>query len=491
MIYLRNRLSDTFKNCTVRRGTITAGPRGSGFNNPLKTMDDSYFGYRFLLVAFVILLNAFFAGAEVALVSVRRSRLKQMAAEGQAGAKAALNLLSNPERLLSVVQVGVTLASLGLGWAGEGTLYALFVRWFGPLATETTQNIVHGFCFAAAFFLMAYAHVVIGEVVPKNLAIAKADRLAVIVAPALLLFYRISGPFVYIIECSATALSRMLGARGEQLGGGHSAEELKFIITASRRHGQLEYFEETAIQHMLDLHDYLVREIMVPRGEIVSTSSDASLDDILILMQEHQFSRLPVYENEPENIIGIVHYKDLLTLWHNRRVATEKRRPVPRFDLRLLMRKPFVVPETKPLNQLIDDFRNSHSHLAIVVDEFGTVIGLVTLEDVLEQVFGEIEDEHDVHLPPVEPASPVLEIEGTTNIRDLETQHGIEVPVDAGYETLAGFILNRLGYIPQPGDQTDHENYQFTVLEMERNRIARVRIEKTEPTGEPLDEPSK
>ena len=451
-------------------------------------MDDSYFGYRFLLVAFVILLNAFFAGAEVALVSVRRSRLKQLAAEGQAGAKAALNLLSNPERLLSVVQVGVTLASLGLGWAGESTLFALFVQWAGPLATGTAENLVHGLCFAAAFLLMTFAHVVIGEVVPKNLAIEKADSLAVIVAPALLVFYKMSGPFVYVIEHSATAISRMLGARGEQLGGGHSAEELKFIITASRRHGQLDDFEEASIQRMLDLHDYLVREIMVPRGEIISVSSDSSLDDILALMQEHQFSRLPIYESQPEHIIGIVHYKDLLTVWHDRRAATSKRRPVPRFDVRHFMRKPFVVPETKPVNQLINDFRNEHSHMAIVVDEFGTVIGLVTLEDVLEQIFGEIEDEHDVHLPPVMSASPVLEIEGTVNIRDLETLHGIEVPVEAGYETLAGFILQRLGYIPRPGDQVVHENYLLTVLNMERNRIVRVRIEKTELSGEPGEE---
>lgn len=451
-------------------------------------MGDSYFGYRFLLVAFVILLNAFFAGAEVALVSVRQSRLKQMAAAGQAGAKAALSLLAKPERLLSVVQVGVTLASLGLGWAGQNTLYALFVRLFGPLATPATEGLVHGICFALAFLLMTYAHVVIGEVVPKNLAIQKADRLAVIVAPALLLFYRASGPFVYIIERSAATISALLGARGTQLGGGHSAEELKFIITASRRQGHLDSFEETAIQRLLDLHDYLVREIMVPRSNIISMPVDASIDDVLTLMDKHQLSRIPVYENKPEDIIGIIHYKDLLTVWHDRRAAAGKRQSVRRFDLRHLMRKPFVAPETKPLNQLIDDFRKKHVHMAIVVDEFGTVVGLVTLEDVLEQIFGEIEDEHDVHLPPAIPAPAVLELEGAVNIRDLETQHGIEVPVDAGFETLAGFLLYRLGRIPAAADIVEHEGYKFTVVEMERNRIARVRIERIEAAGEPPDE---
>ena len=451
-------------------------------------MPDLHFGYQFLVVVFVILLNAFFASAEVALVSVRQSRLKQLAAEGQAGAKAALSLLENPERLLSVVQVGVTLASLGLGWAGEGTLFVLFKRLFGSFVTPATEGIWHGASFALAFALMTYLHVVAGEVVPKNLAIERADRLAIVVAPVLLLFYRVSGPFVFVIERSASALSRAIGLGGDTLGGGHSAEELKFIISASWRHGQLESFEEKAIQRILELQDYVVREIMVPRGEIVSVPVAASLDRVLELMNEHQFSRIPVYERQPEHIIGIVHYKDLLTVWHDRRTATERRRPVPKFDLRLLMTKPFVVPETKPLNQLVDDFRREHSHIAVVVDEFGSVVGLVTLEDVLEQMFGEIEDEHDAHLPPVAYRASELELEGTINIRDLETQFGIVIPVEESFETLAGFLLYRLGRIPEAGATVQHAPYLFTVLEMDRNRIARVKVERTESAGQAEEE---
>ncbi len=440
-------------------------------------MSDTYFGYRFVLLVVVLLLNGFFAAAEVALVSVRQSRLKQMAAEGQTGAKAALHLLSNPERLLSVVQVGVTLASLGLGWAGESTLYALFERLLGPLVTGATAGPLHGVSFVTAFLLMSYAHVVLGEVVPKNLAIEKADRVAVIVAPALLLFYRAAAPFVWVAEHSASAVSRALGLKGKQRGGGHSAEELKFIIAASHRYGHLESFEGKAIQRLLELQDYLVREIMVPRSEIVSAPADATLDDLLELFQRSHFSRIPIYRGEPEHIVGIVHYKDILSVWHQRRLATQRRQPVGKFDLRLLMSKPFVVPETKPLNQLVDDFRRKRVLMAIVVDEFGTVVGLVTLEDVIEQIFGEIEDEHDVHPPAARP-SAVLELEGTINIRDLETQYGIEIPVDAGFETLAGFLLYRLGRIPSAGDTVENGGYRFTVLEMERNRIARVRVER-------------
>jgi len=443
-------------------------------------MEDSDFGYRFLLVAFVLLLNGFFAAAEVSLVSVRQSRLKQLAAEGDTGAKAALSLLSNPERLLSVVQVGVTLASLGLGWAGEPAMFAVFKALFGSFVTPATEGIFRGATFAAAFVLMTYAHVVIGEVVPKNLAIEKADRLSVIVAPALLVFYRITSPFVFVIERSAGAVSRMLGLKGATLGGGHSAEELKFIIASARRHGHLESFEELSIRRILELQDFLVREIMVPRSEILSVPVDASLDDVLKLVDENHFSRIPVYENEPEHIVGIVHYKDILAMWRQRRTATAKRRSVPKFDLRLLLTKPVVVPETKPVNQLIDDFRGEHAHIAIVVDEFGSVVGLVTLEDALEQIFGEIEDEHDVHLVTTVYDSPELEIEGSVPIRDLETQYRIELPIDAGFETLAGFLLFRLGNIPAAGETVEYDNHRFTVLEMDRNRIVRVRIERSE-----------
>ncbi len=447
-------------------------------------MDDAYLGYRFGVVAAVLLLNGFFAAAEVSLLSVRKTRLRQMADEGQLGAESALSLLANPERLLSVVQVGVTLASLGLGWAGEATLYVLWQAAFGAFVSPATESLFRGLSFVLSFLAMTYAHVVLGEVVPKNLAIERADRLAVLVAPALLVFHRASSPFVSVIERSAAIISRLLGLRGEPLSGGHSAEELKFIISSSRREGHLETFEEAAIARLIDLQDHLVREIMVPRNEIVSVEVSASLDDVLQLMQSNQFSRIPVYEERPEHIVGIVHYKDLMSVWYERRTATANRRSVPKFNLAPLMTEAVVVPETKPVNQLVDAFRQWHSHMAIVVDEFGTVVGLVTMEDALEQIFGEIEDEHDVHLAPVVQHSPELELEGGVSIRDLETHYSIKLPVDVGFETLAGFLLYCLGHIPEAGETVDYDIYRFTVLEMEQNRIARVKVAWQEAANE-------
>lgn len=444
-------------------------------------MNDGHIGYRLLLLGLILALNGFFAAAEVSLLSARRSRLHQLAEAGIVGAQAAVSLLQNPERLLSVTQLGVTLASLGLGWAGEDTLFQMISALYAPIVTPATASILHGVGFGLAFALMSYAHVVIGEVVPKNLAIEKADRLAVLVAPVLLIFYRLSEPFVFVIERTSSAITKLLGLRGEPRGGGHSAEELKFIVSTSRDEGHLHRFEEDAIQNLLDLQNYSAREIMVPRNGIVSVSADAPLNQVLRLLIDHQYSRLPVYDKKPENIIGVVHHKDLTRVWEERREAIEKRRPVMPFRLRRLLHKLLVVPETKPLNQLVDEFRKSRNHMAIVVDEFGTISGMVTLEDVLGQVFGPIGDEHDEGREGQSTGARVLELEASTSIRNLETQYGIELPGDAGFETLAGFLLFRLGEIPKSGDSVESDHRRFTILEMDKNRIARVRIEKLTP----------
>ncbi len=433
---------------------------------------------RLLLVALLIAVNGFFAAAEVALLSVRHSRLRQMAEEHHAGAQAALNLLSNPGRLLSVTQVGVTVASLGIGWAGEDTVYRLLLAVFHPLVTPVTSTFLHGAGFLISFLTISYFHVVLGEVVPKNLAIAKADALAALVAPALLVFYRASLPFVVVIERSAGAITRALKLRGASHTGGHSAEELKLIVSSSRGLGYLPELQEDIIHRVLDLGAIAVREIMVPRNDIVSVPSTATLDEVLHTMNAGQHSRLPVYGAAPEQIIGILHYKDLLPLWEERRRAIRLGRPSRSFRMERLLRRHLVVPESKPVSQMLEDFREGRSHMAMVVNEFGTIVGMVTVEDVLEQIVGRIEDEHDEKSPRRGASAGDTELDGSTRIRDLESEFGIEIPTEAGFETLAGFLLFRLGRIPQAGESLEYEGRRYTVLEMERNRIARVRIEK-------------
>ena len=444
-------------------------------------MSTSAYVARLCLLGLILAINAFFAGAEVALLSVRDSRLRRLAEEGHTGAKVALALLAQPEKLLSVTQIGVTLASLGLGWAGEDTLYNLLVGLFHFVLTPTTATIVHGGCFVLAFLVMTYCHVVIGEVVPKNLAIARADRLAMIVAPILMVFYRVASPFVTVVERSSSLITRLAGATPGHRVGGHSAEELKLIVSSSRFSGVLPEAQEDMIHRVLDLEETSVREVMRPRHEIVSIPISSTLDEVLAAMVESQHSRLPVWEGQPEHMAGVVYFKDMTRLWHDRRQSIRDGRPVAPFQLRRLMRTPLIVPETKSVQDMLAEFQKGHTHMALVVDEFGTVAGLVTVEDVIEQIVGEITDEFDDKpLLPV-PAADHVELEGATTIRDLASIYGIDLPVNAGFETLAGYILFRLGHIPTVGESFDFENRRFTVTQLERNRISQVRIRVMEP----------
>jgi len=442
-------------------------------------VSNSAYVARLILLGLILAVNAFFAGAEVSLLSVRDSRLRRLADEGHTGAKIALALLAEPEKLLSVTQIGVTLASLGLGWAGEDTLYNLLIGLFHPVITQALAAFVHAACFVLAFLVMTYCHVVIGEVVPKNLAIARADRIAIVVAPVLMVFYRIAAPFVAIIERTASFLTRLAGGRPSHRGGGHSAEELKLIVSSSRFSGVLDEVQEDMMHRVLDLEETSVREIMRPRHEIVSIQAGSTLDEVLATMVESQHSRLPVWEGKPEHMAGVVYFKDMTRLWHDRRQATREGRPVAPFQLRRLMRKPLIVPETKSVQQMLAEFQAGHTHMALVVDEFGTVAGLITVEDVIEQIVGEISDEFDGHEDtPRAPAgaSDEVDLEGATTIRDLASIYGIELPVNAGFETLAGYLLFRLGHIPAVGEAVDFENRRFAVTRMERNRIAQVHV---------------
>jgi putative hemolysin len=320
-------------------------------------------------------------------------------------------------------------------------------------------------------------------------AIDKADRLAVVVAPVLMVFYRVMSVFVSIVERSSRVITRLLGVNPDRRGGGHSSEELKLVVSSSRFAGHLPKSQEDMIHRVLDLDDLSVREIMQPRREIVSVSSEATLDEVLGAMVESQHSRLPVWQDKPEQMVGAVFFKDMLRLWHERRANMRAGRPSSPFLVLHIMRKPLIVPETKPLMQMLEEFRLRHSHMALVVDEFGTVTGLLTVEDVLEQIVGEIEDEFDEKLALPQAEANRVDLDGATSIRDFASIYGVELPVNAGFETIAGYMLFKLGHIPQTGESVDFEGRRFTITAMERNRIARVHIEKLPEPVSPNEEP--
>ena len=446
---------------------------------------NSNIGMRLLLLGALTAINGFFAASEIALLSARRPRLKQLASDGNLGAIAALKMLANTERLLSVVQVGIGITSLAMGVAGEEAINHWLRLQLVPLAPVGYEKVVEIFCLLISFVFLTLLLVVVGEVVPKNLGLIASERISILGAPVLLLVNRALAPLVFLVESLANFFSRLLGLPQGGAHGVHSPEEIRHIVESSKEHSTVSAFEAHAIDRLLELRELVAREVMTPRSSLVCLPMNASLSELLKTMDDHHYSRVPVYRDSPDNIIGIVHFRDLLGVWRERRIATEKRRQVKPFRVEQYVRKLPVIPETKSLSDLIDEFRQNRAHMSLVVNEFGAVSGVLTLEDVFEQIFGEINDEHDLVAVEQESESDDLELEGSTTTRDLETKFDLELPADAGFETLAGFILFRLGFIPKVGHVIEEGDRRYTVLEMDRNRISRVRIEriKAEPAS--------
>ena len=442
-------------------------------------------GYQILLVAIILGLNGLFAAAEAALISVRPSRLRELADKGELGAQAALSLLANVERMLAVGQVGLTLTSLILGWLGEVVLVDWLTGGMESALPVASKLLLRGIAFAIAFLAMTFLHVVIGEVVPKNLAIDRADQVAVLVSPPLLIFYKISLPLVYVIERTSALLSRWLGVRESKMHGAHSVEELKFVITSSQTSGHITTFQEQSIQRLIDLEQYKVSDVMVPRGALMTVPSEVRLDQLATIFNDTHFSRLPVYQGKPEDLVGIIHVKEVFDYLVQFRRATVRERQVRTFELEKLIRKVPVLPETKPLSGAMETLRAERAHLAFVVDEFGTISGMISMEDIMEHIFGEIEDEYDVRAARRARAGGELEVEGTINLVDLEVQYGIELPADPGVETLAGFLMQALQKVPDPGDTVLHEDRRYKILSMTHNRVDTVKITRIGPAEQP------
>jgi putative hemolysin len=440
---------------------------------------------QFVAVALLILANAFFVAAEFALVSIRETRIEQMLVTGMPGARAVRRLQQDLDDFLPAVQLGVTLCSLALGWIGEPLAASVVLSWLRllPLAQPHAQLYAHIFAVAVGFVIITYFHVVIGELVPKSLALRRAEALAVSVAPPMLLFIAAARPAVRLLNISAATILRGFDIQLTERASVHSPEELKLIATAAQRMGLLPRFQETLIHRTLELDDVTVREIMTPRKQIFSLPSNMLLEEASAKVIDHMHSRVPVYEEArgPEHIVGVVYSKDLSRLMYFRPAARTGVAPFVELRLAQVMRDVLVVPETKSVLDLIRDFQQRRRHMAIVVDEYGSTVGLVTAEDAIEQLTGELEDEFDSpSLPVLTTATGALLMDGGVNLRDLETQMQWSLPREGGVETLAGFVLMRLGHIPKEGESIEFEGRRLTVVEMDARRIARIRVEHVE-----------
>jgi CBS domain containing-hemolysin-like protein len=430
------------------------------------------------LVLALVGLNAFFVGAEYALLSIRRSRLQQLVREGNPRAVLVHKLLDAPSLLFSGLQLGISGASLLLGWIGEVMLAGYLRDIFSGPIERFAGPAAHVVATAVWFSIITVVLMVLGELAPKTIGYERAEKVSLLLAWPVTVYMRIAHFPVSAMDWMANHVARLVGVvpsigHSES----HTPEEVKLIVAGIRKRGLLRVEQEDMIHSVIDLHRILVREIMVPWPKVTCLPLSNDLNELLDRVVEDQHSRIPIYESSPDSIIGVLFTKDLLKVVLDRRKQGIP--PDAPLETRAILHAPMIVPEAMTLGQMLEEARRKHSQMALVVDEFGTYVGLVTIEDVLEQIVGEIEDEYDEEEMAIKRVSEgVFVVDGSLSLRELADEYDLPLPRGVGYETLGGFLLAQFGFIPRGGESLVFEGRRFTVIEMDGRRIARVRVEK-------------
>jgi CBS domain containing-hemolysin-like protein len=426
----------------------------------------------------LVLMNGFFVAAEFSLVSVRRTRIDQLAEEGNATARATQGALKNLDLYIAATQLGITMASLAIGFVAEPAIEHLVA----PLLAGTglSEGQIRGISFGLAFAISTILHIVFGELAPKSWALQRAEQVAMTVTRPLLVFTFIFKWAIVLLNALGNGVVRLFGLRG--VAGHHAAyseEEIRMIVGASSQEGVLEDSERELVYNVFDLSDTTVREIMTPRVDMIVVDGASPLRRMLELNAEHSYSRVPVYQDTPDNIVGIVHSGDVLR--HLEELDS--------LTVADVMRKVFFVPESMKIKDLLAKMREKKSHLSVVVDEFGGTAGLVTLEDALEEIVGEIYDETDEEELPLyqEVGEGVYLIDGGMIVHEVETILGSNLEDgEAEFDTLGGFMTAHFGDIPEVGYTVVHEGWAFTVEEADERRVSRVRVERATDPGPPV-----
>jgi CBS domain containing-hemolysin-like protein len=427
-----------------------------------------------LAVAALILLNGYFVAAEYALVTARRTRMAELAQQGNRRARAVLQIVANPPRFIAAMQLGVTGTSLAIGALGEQALAKVFDPVFASLIA-----------FAFAFLIITFLHVVVGELVPKGVALGYSERTALAVSAPVRGFFVVFKPLIWVLQRSSEVILRALGL--EPPGGEmevYSEAELKMLLSRSREEGEIEEQEQEMLYKVFDFADKEVSAVMVPRPEVVALSVDLPPEEALAAVIESPYTRYPVYRGSIDEIVGVLHVRDLFSALVDRGIAG--------VQLEQLLRPAHIVPETKDLAALLTEFRRTNQHLAVVVDEYGELEGIATLEDLLEEIVGEIEDEFDLPDESVERLEDGrMRIDGTFPIDDFNEQFGTSLPIE-DYHTIGGFVFGLLGRAPEPGAEAEHDGCHFKVIDTQGSRIDRLEVEFTphEPEEHRLEEAS-
>jgi len=422
---------------------------------------------RLLLVVILVLANGFFVAAEFALVSVRRTRVAELEAQGNPRARWVSIAIHNPDRFIAATQLGITLASLGLGWIGEPALSNLIQPLVDLFPASIETQLSHSISAGLSFAIITFLHVVVGELAPKSIALQSPERTALVVAQPTVWTEWIFKPAIWVLNGAGNALLRLAGvepASGHELV--HSVEELKMLVRASAAGGLVEDDAREMVTAIFDFGELLVRQVMVPRTEMIAVREDTNIEEMLELAVDNPFSKFPVYAESQDQILGVVHLKDVLLRMggdHQSLHASD------------LMREAIFIPETAHVNTLLRLFRASRRHIAIVVDEYGGTAGIVTLDDLLEEIVGEVSDPFDGE-PDIQslPDGSML-VDGLTLIEEVNDHFNLNL-VDPNYDTIAGYVLGRLERLARIGDVILVEGARIQVEAMDGFRVARVSI---------------
>jgi putative hemolysin len=428
--------------------------------------------FRILVVLLLVLGSAVFVAAEYALITARRARLEERAGGGSRGARAALRLMDEPVRFISSTQLGITIFAILVGAIGEPLISDLMEP---PLSTTVS--------FLIAFSILTYFSVVLGELVPKAVALQKAEALAMVLAVPLDFLGRVAHPIVWLLQVSANAALRLLRVKPAPAGMiAYTREDIRHSVAAAEDVGELEEAEEEMLYKVFDFASKEVSAVMVPRPEVVGIAVDMPPEDALRAVVDSPYTRYPVYRGSLDDVVGVLHVRDLFGAMHDLGLAS--------VELESIVRPAFVVPETKDLAALLADFRREKQHMAIVIDEYGDMEGIVTLEDLLEQIVGDIEDEFDLPDTSIERIDEThIRIDGTYTIDDFNEEFGTELEQE-DFHTMAGLVFGELGRAPEVGDEVRADGLCLSVLEVEGSRIMKIEVEFGLDDETPSDEPA-
>lgn len=420
-------------------------------------------------VGVLVLANGFFVAAEFSLVSVRRTRIAELVEKGNSAAGSVQQAINNPDRVIAATQLGITLSSLALGWIGEPALSHLLEPLVSLFPVGIQSELSHSLSAAVSFAIITFLHVVVGELMPKSIALQNPEGTSLVVARPTLWTEKIFKPAIWALNGTGNWLLRLIGIQpleGHQLV--HSVEELRMIVTASMEEGVFLQDEGEMLHALFDFGGLVVRQVMIPRTEMISVEADINLQEIIDLIVESTYTKFPVYDDDLDNIIGIVHVKDLLN-------ALRMDEP-GNWTARDFLREALFVPETISVNMLLRHFRDNRQHIAIVLDEYGGTAGLVTLEDLVEEILGEVSDPFDVVTPEIQPQPDgSFLIDGRARLEEVNEHLGLTLS-EPNYDTIAGYIMGKLGRVPRLYDEVKGPKVRMRVEKMDGMRIEEINL---------------